>query len=66
MESYVVRIYQRPEQPGDALVGVVEDVREGRQIPFHDMEELRSILLKKDPGGKRANPKRDRSVRPNL
>jgi hypothetical protein len=57
MDSYVVRIYQRPERPADALVGVVEDVRAGRQIPFHDMEELRTILLRKDPGGKRAKPR---------
>ena len=45
MESFVVRVYQRPETPTDSLVGVVEDVRQGRQIPFHDMKELWAILV---------------------
>jgi hypothetical protein len=46
--------YQRPEKPSDQVVGVV---REGRQIPFHDMEELRTILVKNDLDGKRAKPR---------
>ena len=53
MESFVVRVYRRPETPPDSLVGVVEDVGQGRQIPFHDMKELWAILVEKQAAGKR-------------
>ena len=57
MESFVVRVYRRSEISPDSLVGMVEDVRQGRQIPFHDMKELWAILLKeharRKPGGSR-------------
>ena len=57
MESFVVRVYRRSETSPDSLMGMVEDVGQGRQIPFHDMKELWAILLKeharRKPGGSR-------------
>ena len=53
MESFVVRVYRRSETSPDSLVGMVEDVRQGRQIPFHNMRELWAILVEKQAAGKR-------------
>lgn len=49
-KSYVVRIYR---QGARNLTGVVEDVRNGEQRPFSNMQELWMLLRSPSPGSAR-------------
>ena len=49
-ESYVVRIYRRGRANRNAVIGIVEAVRSGRQKPFQNLEELTQILA--SPGAR--------------
>jgi hypothetical protein len=44
MESYVIHIYRRPTDRSEVIIGTVEQVSLGIQIPFRGKEELWTIL----------------------
>lgn len=54
-ESYVVRIYRRPQPSGKAgtgsgsgqpcLIGIVENPGTGQRLVFHDIGELWTVLV---------------------
>lgn len=49
MESYIVRIYHRDQQDPAPVDGVVEIVRSGEKLAFHDSGELWRILASTEP-----------------
>jgi hypothetical protein len=44
LESYVVRVYRSAEDDPDELVGVIEDVGEGKEGVFTTLNELWDLL----------------------
>ncbi|MEW6715428.1 MAG: hypothetical protein AB1306_10110 [Nitrospirota bacterium] len=48
MDDFIVRVYRRDEN--NVLVGIVEDIREGLDLPFHNIEELWTILQRPGSG----------------
>jgi hypothetical protein len=46
MKSFVVRVYSAPggRTPDAAMAGIVEDPETGRQLAFHDPQELWAAL----------------------
>lgn len=58
IESYIVRIYRRREEP--EVTGMVEFPERDASQPFHSFEELRGIL----GGVRRGKPKRTKKVLP--
>ncbi|MBL8515836.1 MAG: hypothetical protein JNM76_02610 [Betaproteobacteria bacterium] len=44
MESFIVRIYRRPEPEGPGPVGTVEVAATGQRVAFHNPEELLAAL----------------------
>jgi hypothetical protein len=48
--SYVIRIYRRD---GEALAGLVEDVRTSRTAPFQSLAELCEVLSARRPFARR-------------
>ena len=44
MESYIVRIYRREDDPKMEMAGTVEEVGVGPQSVFHTSQELIDIL----------------------
>jgi hypothetical protein len=57
-ESYVVRVYRRCRGDPAELVGVVEQVRTGRKIAFHNIAELWDTLVCRGPRAARVASKR--------
>jgi len=48
MDDFIVRVYRKDEN--NVLVGIVEDIHEGRDLPFHNIEELWNILQRPRSG----------------
>ncbi|MBL8541828.1 MAG: hypothetical protein JNK68_15905 [Betaproteobacteria bacterium] len=46
-DTYVVRIYRQANGNPPQPIGMVEQVRSGRKTPFHTMEELWRILMRR-------------------
>ena len=44
MESYIVRVYRRNDSDPNYLLGIVENVQDGRHQRFSSMQELWEIL----------------------
>jgi hypothetical protein len=49
-DSYIVRVYRRSSDDPPQLVGIVEQVRTGRETPFHSIEELWQVLTSRQAG----------------
>jgi hypothetical protein len=54
-DSYLVRIYNRPEltgleEEGESMTGIVEDIDTGTRYTFHNMEELWKFMAEHQPG----------------
>jgi hypothetical protein len=46
LDSYVIRIYRRGDDPAEDLVGIVEKAGGSAKKAFRNFEELRKILRK--------------------
>ncbi len=44
MESYILRIYRRDKNEPNNIIGTIEDVDVGGTRPFHNAEDIASIL----------------------
>jgi hypothetical protein len=47
VESYIVRVYRKPEEPSKDMAGLVEKVGTPEKIPFKNKEELWQIMQNK-------------------
>jgi hypothetical protein len=44
MKNYIVRVYRAHSSDLDSISGVVEDIESGQIEPFHDLNDLQSLL----------------------
>jgi hypothetical protein len=46
-DTYVIRIYRRATGDPPQPIGMVEHVRSGKKLPFHTMDELWRVLMRR-------------------
>jgi hypothetical protein len=44
MTTYIIRIYRRTKDKPEEVVGLVENVDTQDRLPFHDLQELCTII----------------------
>jgi hypothetical protein len=44
MQNYIVRIYRAHHGDAGSVAGILEDIESGDKIPFHNLNELQTML----------------------
>lgn len=62
MESYILRIYRRDKHEPHNIIGTIEDVDIGGTRPFHNAEDIASILTGEDKNSKDKSGREKRRI----